>query len=335
MGSHGGALERTPQKAGLKSSLASDGGGSRGQGRVTVADSSGGERRELFGFRRTVKATATGLFRAFHPSDDYPRSAGGGSGRMLRRGDSIVASTEAFTETALAAKNEELRALAAKNDDLERVLSARVVPGLREVLQLLSHATEAHAAAHTSDTHLSSSHRALLNAALQAQASLHSLLQEHGGALGVEAYGGGGGGGGGGLGNGGGAGGAGGGGGARGGSQQPAMPQMQSATAPQPSYRAKAPTCIRAASDYADPRGGVGASPVDAPGLAPSGVAPSRGLHAPSSLMSEAAGGLDRDRAAEASATLTWTSALGVSDVHERLYAETGDRAADPVPLVD
>ena len=40
------------------------GGGSRGRQHVTVADGSGGERRELFGFRRTVKATATGLFRA-------------------------------------------------------------------------------------------------------------------------------------------------------------------------------------------------------------------------------------------------------------------------------
>ena len=156
-----GAMAATRGSGGSRFGVSGEGDGSADVRHVSMHDVSGSERRELFGFRRTVKATASGIIRAFHTSFD-DMEPGSGGGRRFSSGNSIVTNTEAFTETALAAKNEELRALASKNDDLaaeksdlERVVSAgsKLAPGVAEVMALLSRATEAHAAAHASDTH--------------------------------------------------------------------------------------------------------------------------------------------------------------------------------------
>ena len=325
--------------------------------RQLSGDSGSGERREdrreLFGVRRTVKAAFKRAAGGFLIDDEPGSDHANRRLSFFRRGDSIVSSTEAFTETALAAKNDELRALASKNDDLERVLAATrtLAPGVAEVLSLLSRATEAHAAAHTAEAHgaISSSHRSLLNAALQAQAALHSLLQEHTdvtGALGpLRAA-------------------------AR---EQSGMASWAHAAHAGPgnaSWAHAAPPRIRTASDFDEQGGPMHKGPpsaphlaprgggfTDTPGLAPSGMAPSRGLAAQawhahgggghggggsgSGGHSGGGGGhgggghggsggvAGMAATEEDEGALTWTGALGVSDVlHDRIYADEGTEAA-------
>ena len=86
----------------------------------------------------------------------HPTSAsGGGALRRARagmRGESIVANTEAMTQLALAAKN----------DELERISAARaeLLRGVAEVLAVLSRATQSHAASVSQQEQQAAQHQA-------------------------------------------------------------------------------------------------------------------------------------------------------------------------------
>ena len=70
----------------------------------------------------------------------HPQPPSRESRRHLSRGLSIVANTEAMTQLALAAKNDELERITAARQDLVR--------GVAEVLGVLAAATQADATAH-------------------------------------------------------------------------------------------------------------------------------------------------------------------------------------------
>lgn len=301
---------------GASCSVERSGGGGYGGGRSGERV----QRRELFGVRRSIKAA---FFRAAGSwgDDDYlapgggaddddddalmPRACslprGGSSGglerRRMMRGASIVANTEAMTQLALAAKNNELERMAAARQELVR--------GVGEVLDVLSKATEAHHAAHANgeaadgsfkngalngalngaSSELSASHRALLNAALHAQAWLQTLLLTH----------------------------------------DPAMPATDQGGA-----------AARPGSERRNGRAAANASPTlaavphrqrDMPALAPnasgipSGLAQAGG-GAAARVRGSAPGGCESagvGGGSPASMELTWTSALGAQDVDQRL----------------
>jgi hypothetical protein len=221
----------------------------------------GEERRELFGVRRRMKALvrAAGSLvlddKDEHTDDDDGDGGGGGAGGggggrdPRRRGASIVAKTEAMAAISLAAKN----------DELERITAAKaeLVAGISEVLTVLWGATQAVEDARTHDDARSivSSQRQLLNAALQAQAWLQSLLQTHGDGHEMEAP------------------------------RTPTLRPVAPRTPPMPP---------------------------SAPGLAPAGAGP---------VPHREPG--QRGGSAQDEPAMTWTSALGVDDVHARLYADT------------
>ena len=278
--------------------------------RLSLGGGGGGElvgrheepsRRELFGVRRRIKAAffrAAGSLAEEDEDEDEDdivtpqRGTGGGAGaersrRSIHTRGSIVANTEAMTQLALAAKNDELERISAARADLIR--------GVAEVLAVLTAATQAQA--HESNgekggggasasvgkggggASLSSSHRSLLNAALHAQAWLQSLLLSH-------------------------------------------DPQMLNENGQvRPERRGSAPTSTRYSTARAD----------DGPGRAPSGhavgmAAASRGL--PGSLAGASQDLLDERSGCSVSAELTWTSALGVQDVHQRLYEDANSASS-------
>ena len=105
---------------------------------------------------------------------------------------------------------------------------------------------------------------------------------------------------------------------------------MTPAMAAQPSYRAQPPARLRSVSDYAGDGGPRAVTPTDSPGLAPSGMAPSRtllGTAPPLSHGSSRQAVLPEGRGvAPGDDALTWTSALGVSDVRAPLRRECRSR---------